>query len=42
MGQRARADARQKFCANDIIPIYEAFYQKVLEGEPQKSRSRDA
>jgi L-malate glycosyltransferase len=41
MGQRARADARQKFCANDIIPLYEAFYQKVVEGEPQKSRSRD-
>jgi N-acetyl-alpha-D-glucosaminyl L-malate synthase BshA len=31
MGQAARANARKKFCSNDIIPLYEAFYQKVLE-----------
>ena len=31
MGQRARADAKKKFCANDVIPAYEAYYQRVLE-----------
>jgi N-acetyl-alpha-D-glucosaminyl L-malate synthase BshA len=31
MGQAARANARKKFCSNDVIPLYEAFYQKVLE-----------
>ncbi len=30
MGQRARVNARKKYCANDIIPRYEAYYQKVL------------
>ena len=30
MGQRARLDARKKFCANDIIPQYERYYQRVL------------
>jgi N-acetyl-alpha-D-glucosaminyl L-malate synthase BshA len=30
MGQRARMDARKKFCANDIIPQYERYYQRVL------------
>src|SRR5246500_1845314 len=30
MGQRARADARTKYCANDIIPLYEAYYRQVL------------
>ncbi len=30
MGQRARANARRKYCASDIIPRYEAYYQKVL------------
>jgi L-malate glycosyltransferase len=32
MGQRARADARSKYCAEDIIPRYEAYYRKVLKG----------
>jgi len=31
MGQRARINARKKFCANDVIPAYEAYYQRVLE-----------
>jgi len=31
MGQRARVDARKKFCANDIIPMYERYYEQVLE-----------
>jgi len=30
MGQTARINAKKKFCANDVIPIYEAYYQKVL------------
>ncbi|HLE36552.1 MAG TPA: N-acetyl-alpha-D-glucosaminyl L-malate synthase BshA [Candidatus Acidoferrales bacterium] len=30
MGQTARINAKMKFCANDVIPIYEAYYQKVL------------
>jgi hypothetical protein len=24
-------NARKKYCANDIIPIYEAYYQRVLD-----------
>jgi uncharacterized protein len=31
MGQRARVDAKRKFCANDVIPIYEAYYRRILE-----------
>jgi N-acetyl-alpha-D-glucosaminyl L-malate synthase BshA len=31
MGQLARIHARQKFCANDVIPQYERYYQRVLE-----------
>ena len=30
MGQLARVNARRKYCANDIIPQYEAYYRKVL------------
>jgi N-acetyl-alpha-D-glucosaminyl L-malate synthase BshA len=30
MGQRARVNARRKYCANDVIPRYEAYYQQVL------------
>ena len=31
MGLRAREDARRSFCAEDIIPRYEAYYRRVLE-----------
>jgi L-malate glycosyltransferase len=31
MGQIARVDARKKFCSNDVIPVYEAYYRRVLE-----------
>jgi len=31
MGVRARADAKRKFCANDVIPHYEDYYRQVLE-----------
>jgi L-malate glycosyltransferase len=30
MGQRARQNARRKFCANDVIPMYERYYEQVL------------
>jgi len=30
MGQQARVNARRKYCSNDVIPQYEAYYQKVL------------
>jgi glycosyltransferase involved in cell wall biosynthesis len=30
MGRRARANARLKYCADDVIPRYEAYYEKVL------------
>ena len=32
MGQVARMHARRKFCANDVIPMYERYYERVLEG----------
>ncbi len=31
MGQKARASARKRYCSNDIIPRYEAYYRGVLE-----------
>ena len=34
MGQLARVHARKKFCANDVIPKYEAYYEQVLEQRP--------
>jgi N-acetyl-alpha-D-glucosaminyl L-malate synthase BshA len=30
LGQRARVNAKAKFCANDVIPRYEAYYLCVL------------
>ncbi|MGB0036867.1 MAG: N-acetyl-alpha-D-glucosaminyl L-malate synthase BshA [Candidatus Acidiferrales bacterium] len=30
MGQQARVNARLKYCSNDVLPQYEAYYQKVL------------
>jgi L-malate glycosyltransferase len=30
MGEMARANARRRYCSNDIIPLYEAYYDKVL------------
>jgi N-acetyl-alpha-D-glucosaminyl L-malate synthase BshA len=30
MGQQARINARSKYCSNDVIPQYEAYYKKVL------------
>ena len=31
MGQKARVNARSRYCSNDIIPRYEAYYRRVLE-----------
>ena len=31
MGKVARINAKKKFCANDVIPMYESYYQRVLE-----------
>ncbi len=33
MGKKAREDAAWDFCASKIIPLYEAYYTKVLAGE---------
>jgi N-acetyl-alpha-D-glucosaminyl L-malate synthase BshA len=30
MGLRARINAKKKYCANDVIPQYERYYQRVL------------
>jgi L-malate glycosyltransferase len=30
MGELARTSAKKKFCANDVIPAYERYYQRVL------------
>src|SRR5277367_334028 len=31
MGRKARENARAKYCANDVIPMYEAYYRAVLQ-----------
>jgi N-acetyl-alpha-D-glucosaminyl L-malate synthase BshA len=31
MGHMARLNAKRKYCANDVIPQYERYYQQVLE-----------
>ncbi len=30
MGKIARINARKKFCSNDVIPIYERYYKRIL------------
>lgn len=39
MGQMARKDARRQYCSNDIIPLYEAYYEKVLNSAIPKARA---
>jgi N-acetyl-alpha-D-glucosaminyl L-malate synthase BshA len=39
MGEMARANARRRYCANDIIPLYEAYYEKVLNAAGAAARS---
>jgi N-acetyl-alpha-D-glucosaminyl L-malate synthase BshA len=31
MGKIARINAKKKYCANDVIPVYERYYKRVLE-----------
>src|SRR5579863_8077046 len=39
MGQQARINAQRKYCANDIIPQYEAYYRKVLAAGSSAARA---
>ena len=39
MGKLARINARKKFCANDIIPMYEAYYERILNSNSAKARA---
>src|SRR5580658_5615750 len=39
MGQMARASARRQYCSNDIIPLYEAYYAKVLNAAGSSARA---
>jgi N-acetyl-alpha-D-glucosaminyl L-malate synthase BshA len=39
MGQMARASARAKYCSNDIIPLYEAYYEKILNSARSSART---
>jgi L-malate glycosyltransferase len=39
MGQMARTDARAKYCSNDIIPLYEAYYEKILNSAASSART---
>jgi L-malate glycosyltransferase len=39
MGQMARNNAREKYCANDIIPRYERFYEKILNASGASAAS---
>ncbi len=39
MGQMARASARAKYCSNDIIPLYEAYYEKILNSAASSART---
>ena len=31
MGKTARINAKKKYCANDVIPMYEAYYRRILD-----------
>ena len=39
MGQQARINARKRYCSNDVIPLYEAYYQKVLNSTGAAARA---
>jgi L-malate glycosyltransferase len=39
MGQQARIDARSRYCSNDVIPQYEAYYEKVLNATGAAARA---
>jgi L-malate glycosyltransferase len=39
MGQQARINARRRYCSNDVIPQYEAYYEKVLNSTGAMARA---
>jgi L-malate glycosyltransferase len=39
LGQQARVNAKRKYCSNDVIPLYEAYYQKVLNATGAAARA---
>ncbi len=39
MGEMARTNARRRYCSNDIIPMYEAYYQKILNSAGSTARA---
>ncbi|HEY6904722.1 MAG TPA: N-acetyl-alpha-D-glucosaminyl L-malate synthase BshA [Candidatus Acidoferrales bacterium] len=39
MGKMARVDARRQYCSNDIIPVYEAYYEKILNSVASKNHT---
>jgi N-acetyl-alpha-D-glucosaminyl L-malate synthase BshA len=39
MGEQARKNARSKYCANDVIPRYEAYYESVLNSLSVSARA---
>jgi L-malate glycosyltransferase len=39
MGQQARVNARKRYCSNDVIPQYEAYYEKVLNSAGSAARA---
>jgi len=39
MGQQARVNAKRKYCSNDVIPQYEAYYQKILNAAGVAARA---
>jgi N-acetyl-alpha-D-glucosaminyl L-malate synthase BshA len=39
MGELARKNARSKYCANDVIPKYEAYYEQVLNSQGAVARA---
>jgi L-malate glycosyltransferase len=39
MGRQARINARRRYCSNDVIPRYEAYYQKVLNTSGAAARA---
>ena len=39
MGQQARISARKRYCSNDVIPLYEAYYDWVLNSTGAAARA---
>jgi glycosyltransferase involved in cell wall biosynthesis len=39
MGREARVNARKRYCSNDVIPLYEAYYEKVLNSTGAAARA---